>query len=133
MKQTADKPASARQRGVVDPRRILAREVMVTDVLVLETEDHIKEAAERLEELHISGAPVVDAAGHLVGVLTLSDIARSEHVSDSGVSTRIESRSGETLEGMIDELGEDEELFPTEDYDTQVLGGLRLAHLDHTR
>jgi CBS domain-containing protein len=127
-KRSAGGAAAARAPGkVIDPTRILVRDVMRTDVLVLRADDPVKTAAEQLEEIHASGAPVVDSAGRLVGVLTLSDIARSEHVSEDGVTTRPAPRATETLEGMVDESGVDEEFFPTEDYEEGVLGRLRVA------
>lgn len=112
--------------GAVDPSRVLAREVMHGDVLVLRADDSIRAAAEQLEEVG-GGAPVVDASGRLVGVLTSTDIARSEHVADDGVTTAPASREVETLDGMIDQADADEEVFSTEEYDSRVLGGLRVA------
>lgn len=119
--------STARAAPAIEPERILVRDVMSTDVLILRADDPIKEAVEQLEEISVSGAPVVNGAGKLIGVLTRTDIARSEHVSGEGVTTRPQSREVETLEGMVDEVGVDEEMFPTEDYDEGVLGGLRVA------
>lgn len=110
----------------LDPTRVLARDVMHDTTLVLRVDDAIHVAAEQLEDVG-GGAPVVDSTGRLVGVLTSTDIARSEHVAEEGVSTRPEPREVETLAGMVDESDQDEEVFSTEEYDTQVLGGLRVA------
>ena len=77
------RPASA----ALDPFRTCARDVMRTDLLVLRADDSIRSAAEQFEEIHISGAPVVDANERLLGVLTLSDIARSEHVDGDRIAT----------------------------------------------
>jgi CBS domain-containing protein len=69
----------AAKRGVLDG--LTARDLMVTDVQTLLADASIEEAIEIFEEYHISGAPVVDSAGCLLGVLTASDITRREHVS----------------------------------------------------
>lgn len=123
--------ARAVAANLVDPTRILARDIMRPDVLVLRADDTIKSAAEQLEEIRASGAPVVDAAGRLVGVLTQSDIARSEHVGDDGVQARLAPTiddvppAGASVDdGVVDE---DEEVFPTDEYDEEVLGRLRVA------
>jgi CBS domain-containing protein len=53
------------------------KEVMTTDVVTLNGFMSIREAAEIFAENNISGAPVVDNEGILVGVLTETDILRS--------------------------------------------------------
>ncbi|MFO1078050.1 MAG: CBS domain-containing protein [Planctomycetota bacterium] len=116
--------ASASARAI-DPTRVLVRDVMQRDVLVLRADDSIRDAAEQLEEIHASGAPVVDGGGRLLGVLSLSDIARSEHVDDAGVVTRGSGDAGRAAEA--DAEGFDEELFPTEDYREEALGRARIA------
>ncbi len=112
----------------IDPGRILVREVMRSDVVVLRADDPIRTAAELFEDTRISGAPVVDVAGRLVGVLTVSDIARSEHVTDEGVAGNHVARPVEEVADVAVELeADDEELFATDDYEDEVLGGLRVA------
>jgi len=49
---------------------------MTRDVVTLSPGMTVEEAAERLVQRGISGAPVVDDRGHLVGVLSESDILR---------------------------------------------------------
>lgn len=121
------KVAPPREVAPLDPTRILVRELMRTEVLTLRPDDSLHAAAEQLEDARVSGAPVVDAAGNLLGVLTLTDIARSEHVSaDEGVVTR-RMRQPAPYDDLEAEGGEDEELFPTDDYETGVLGKLRVA------
>jgi CBS domain-containing protein len=51
-----------------------AEEIMTRDVVVLRPETPIMEAARLFAERGISGAPVVDAAGLLVGVVSESDL-----------------------------------------------------------
>lgn len=52
---------------------VQVREIMTTDVVTLGPEDPIHEAARRLAQSHITGAPVV-ADGRIVGIVTESDI-----------------------------------------------------------
>lgn len=53
-----------------------AADVMTRDVVTLSPEMTLEVAAERLVQRGISGAPVVDARGRLVGILSESDILR---------------------------------------------------------
>lgn len=120
--QPAPRPTGAR---TVDPRSILAREVMRTDLLALSTEDSIETAVEQLEEYGVSGAPVVDGAGRPVGVLSISDIARRDHVRSGHVSSE---REGD----LPDSLGEDgddafgAELSARNDYSAELLGRVKV-------
>lgn len=56
-------------------------DVMQTDLKVVRGGDTISDAVGVLAESHVSGVPVVDEGGHLVGVLSNSDIleALAEH------------------------------------------------------
>ncbi len=53
-----------------------AADVMTRDVVTLSPDMTVEVAAERLVQRGISGAPVVDARGRLVGILSESDILR---------------------------------------------------------
>jgi CBS domain-containing protein len=57
-------------------RCIAVREVMKPDVIVVRDDMTIQEAAAFLVENQISGAPVEDAEGRLIGVVSYADIAR---------------------------------------------------------
>jgi CBS-domain-containing membrane protein len=63
-----------------------ARDIMTDKVVVLEEDQLIQEAAHILMEHHISGAPVVDAAGTFVGLLSLTDLAQSRTVAKSSLA-----------------------------------------------
>ena len=54
----------------------LVRDHMDTEVCVLAPETEILDAVGLLVENHVTGAPVVDQAGHLVGMLTEKDCLR---------------------------------------------------------
>lgn len=53
---------------------LLARDVMTIPAITIHQDITLKEAAETLMENHISGAPVVDDAGTLVGIISESDL-----------------------------------------------------------
>ncbi len=53
-----------------------AADVMTRDVLTLSPGMTLEQAAERLVQRGVSGAPVVDERGRLVGILSESDILR---------------------------------------------------------
>ena len=55
-------------------RDLPVRQIMTTDVLSLHPEQPIKEAMEALVERGVDGAPVVDADGKVVGMLSTSDL-----------------------------------------------------------
>ena len=60
-----------------EPNQILtARELMTTDLLVFRPEQPILEAIECLMQRRVSGAPVVDESGVVVGVLSELDCLR---------------------------------------------------------
>lgn len=52
----------------------LAKDIMQTEVITLRAEDGVKEAAKILSENNISGAPVVDAQGQVIGIVTDTDL-----------------------------------------------------------
>ena len=53
-----------------------AADVMTTGVITVSPEASVQELARLLADHGISGAPVVDADGKLVGILSLADVAR---------------------------------------------------------
>lgn len=53
-----------------------ADEIMSRDVVTVRPETPLREVAELLASRHLSGVPVVDAEGRLLGVLTESDLMR---------------------------------------------------------
>ena len=57
---------------------MLVSELMQTDLQVIAPDAAVNEAAVTLAEAHVSGLPVVDRRGHLVGVISSTDILASE-------------------------------------------------------
>ena len=55
---------------------LTAADLMSREVVVIPREMSLRSAAHRLAQARISGAPVVDAAGRLVGVLSATDFVR---------------------------------------------------------
>jgi len=55
-------------------KQTLAKTVMTKKVVTLTPEDSVKKAAKVLVDNDISGAPVVDSAGKLVGLISESDL-----------------------------------------------------------
>lgn len=55
---------------------LYASDVMVKDVITVNEKTPLKEVTKLFGEKHITGAPVVNADGQLVGVLSESDIIR---------------------------------------------------------
>lgn len=100
------------------------RELMQTDVITIEASASLEEAVRTLEENRISGAPVVEGDGELVGVLSLHDLASSEHVSEGRLDDeRREYYLTNPLgEAMGEESPDDDEFFSKEDYSPEVLG-----------
>lgn len=75
---------------------MLAKEIMCREVITVSPKSTLKEAADLFTGSKISGAPVVDNKGRLVGVLSQTDLVRND-------SQRVASRpaadfySGEEL------------------------------------
>lgn len=55
-------------------RAALIREIMTTDPVTLDQGDTMEEIARQLDSNGISGAPVVNTAGRVVGVVTKTDL-----------------------------------------------------------
>jgi len=60
-----------------DPRPTTVADVMALDLVVIRANAPLEQAAELMDRHHISGLPVVDAAGTLVGVVSQTDLVRA--------------------------------------------------------
>lgn len=97
---------------------------MQRDVATLSADATAAEAIALFEEAHISGAPVIDATGKPVGVLSSSDVARTEHLAESRIQT--ENREVFLPESPEEEVGDeafDDPPFPQSDYSPLSRGG----------
>ena len=105
---------------------VTAKDMMQAKVLTLAVDASVLEAIEVFEDEKISGAPVVDAGGNLVGVLSLHDIARKEHVLRGRLVTdRTDDLTGD--EEGSDRAPWDVEQYGRDDYSREVLGDERVA------
>ncbi len=95
---------------------VTARNVMQAEVVKLHCDTSITSAVETLEEYAISGAPVVDDADNLIGVISRSDIARTEHIADDGIDVQA------TRYYRLDPLDDEgDTVFSRDDYDPELL------------
>lgn len=108
-------------------RKIVAEDVMSPRVATLSPGETIDSAMRTFTEARISGAPVVDVEGRIVGVLSLSDIARSERLEDEGFEK--DGRAYDLADPLDEELDEDfdpsEVFFLKEEY--SIGGGVTVA------
>lgn len=86
-----------------------AKDVMITDLVVLRPETSVHEAMTLLMNSEISGAPVVDAHGSVVGILTEKDCLRaifraSYHQEPGGSVADYMSRQVHTIDAEMDLL-----------------------------
>ncbi len=55
---------------------MFVREIMTRDVVTVSPDTSLKEAGKMLKEKKISGIPVVDDIGNIVGIITITDILK---------------------------------------------------------
>lgn len=65
-------------------RRILAREIMTSPVITVRPETPFRELVELMMRHRISGLPVVDQTGRLVGIVTEADLLHKEETPPPG-------------------------------------------------
>lgn len=117
-----------KEATAISLRAVKASEIMQKDVVTLDSQAPISEAVKIFEEYHITGAPVVDSTGRALGVLSLVDIARDDHVQSGRIqSERHEYYLANPLEEeMDDSLFGDEDIFAKEDFSSSVIGEQRV-------
>jgi CBS domain-containing protein len=103
---------------------VRVRDLMRTNVSTLSADATIREAVQTLQDDRLGGVPVVDASERVVGFLSLTDIARTEHMqgdrlTESRGEWRLANPIGEALE---EESSADEEFTNREDYSPEMLG-----------
>jgi CBS domain-containing protein len=66
-----------------------AMDIMTTEVITVGPDTSVRDLAKLLSERTISGAPVVDAAGRLVGIVSEGDLL---HRAETGTERRVQRR-----------------------------------------
>ena len=99
-------------------RPITASDLMNPEVLTVQTGMTVRELASFLIDNEISGAPVADAEGRLVGVVSLADIAAAA----TGEDRSVEDGSDYFARAWDDSLDE-------EDVDDLALDGMRVSDI----
>jgi CBS domain-containing protein len=87
-------------------KELTAGDVMSTDVLAVEPDMTVHELASFLAEHQITGAPVIDPSGRLVGVVSETDLAEAEIERVEAVDDR--SDPDGDVRGWEDEADPDE-------------------------
>ncbi len=75
-----------------------AMDVMTTNVITVGPDKTVQEVAVLLAERGISGVPVVDASGQLVGIVSEGDLL---HRAETGTERRTERRRARWFDGMV--------------------------------
>lgn len=97
---------------------IKASDLMQGGLITLSADAPLGDAIRTFEENKISGAPVTDRAGKLVGVLSISDVARMDHVRGGRIETE---RADYYLANPLDD-DSDRDFSEMDDY-SPVSGG----------
>ena len=127
MKKTeATKPTKQARDSSRDLGKLLVQDVMRRDLLTLRADDTVEQGIQLLEEYHITGAPVVDGTGTPVGVFSVRDVARGEHLDDMRTDRGSQRSYGSTTDESPEE-GAEREIYAREDYSPEVLGRARIA------
>jgi len=84
-----------------------AIDVMTTNVITIDPNTSVQEVAQLLSERGISGAPVVDAAGRLVGIVSEGDLL---HRVETATERRPERLTGRRRSWWLDTIGSTQEL-----------------------
>jgi CBS domain-containing protein len=87
-------------------KNLVARDIMNSDVIVAQDTMTVQELANLLTDNMITGVPVVDDSGKLVGVVSSTDIVRSSTGRTAAFKERLESSY--YLRSWEDKLDEDE-------------------------
>jgi CBS domain-containing protein len=84
-----------------DPLGRAVRRIMTEVLTALSPDTSIGAAAHLLQEQHMSGAPVVDAAGHLLGVVSVGDLADAPRAGVQGRASFYVVHGGQTLTSSV--------------------------------
>jgi CBS domain-containing protein len=100
-------------------RPIVASDLMTSDVLTVKADMTVAELAGFLSEQEITGAPVEDGAGRVVGVVSVVDLARADS-EEAGRRTAWESFEADSYVHDWDQTPADGEIRVRHLHDGQV-------------
>jgi CBS domain-containing protein len=83
---------------------MLVREVMTSPAVTVGPETTLKQAIRMLDEHNITAMPVVDRAGHLVGVLSEADVLRDAVPADRRTHERLVEITGTTVQLAVTDV-----------------------------
>ncbi|MBI4993296.1 MAG: CBS domain-containing protein [Candidatus Magasanikbacteria bacterium] len=115
---------------------MLVKDVMYTDVVCLKNGMNFLEAAELFLQNKISGAPVLDSAGNLVGVLSEKDLFRALYPSYQSFyqnptpflnEKELEETAQDAKEKTIDQIMSRRVVTTTPNTHVLKVGGLMIA------
>lgn len=102
---------------------VTARDLMRSPVITLPEDAAIEEAVSVFEDEDVSGVPIVDDAGHPIGILTQHDIARAEHMVKGRIETGRDWSFGATGDAAAETMEEQQAaIFSREDYSPDMIG-----------
>lgn len=101
--------------------KLTARDIMKTKVLKLDPQSSLEDAVRTLSDMRISGAPVVDRFGRLVGVLSARDIAQPENLRDPLGSPRASRYEFPDASPDDDGSYDEDTVFSMENYSPEVV------------
>ena len=82
-----------------------ARDIMTHSVITIGPEASIHDVARLLSDYHISGAPVVDADGHMIGLVTEADLLGKDGATVADImTTRVLTAQEDTPVELIAQL-----------------------------
>lgn len=82
-----------------------ARDIMTRSVITIGPEASIHDVARLLSDYHISGAPVVDDEGHMIGLVTEADLIGKDGATVSDImTTRVMTAKEDTPVELIAQL-----------------------------
>lgn len=84
-----------------------ARDVMQRGLVTLNQDSTLMDAVQTFEDYKITGAPVLDALGRLVGVISAADIANTAHMDGD----RLRTERGEYYLAHRADEGEEDDSF----------------------
>ncbi|WP_095087765.1 CBS domain-containing protein [Mesorhizobium sophorae] len=69
---------------------MLVKDEMTTEIVKISPDNSVRQAAKVMLDNHVSGIPVVDDDGHLVGIISEGDLIRRTELGSGGVASPAE-------------------------------------------